>query len=1049
MNGADKVTDEHAGEPGLDVVLTGSGADARGRLEGTKLTVLAGSRARATEVPSVSDGVRRRRRELVETGVLRLDRDDLVVEVDYEFDSPSGAAMVLMGRQANGWREWRLADGRAIDELRIAPAGEREHSFRRRWYEVHVRHLEADRDGIAQEARWQGNFTASAAEVLSILAELELSRDVSAFVAALQQWAVKPTTPGFNGFSGQMLLNQLLKRTENEAELADVLIDVLRVPSDLDDARRKLDRIVAHIESIRVGAHPAPGHSPFFVSYFWGLQDETAWPTMWASAAAFTEYCTGQPLPSGPSNRYVAFVEFAAEMGGDYRQYLRVASWFEKSKPVILDQVLVDRCEFGLPKSVPTEALRNNADALVAVAGHIAAELADDVSASASRTLSPSKPGRFWAGDRGRSDLWASWRALDNGPGVRLWLTHTGLFIGLSPGMLRSGWFDEVWAEIEAQPLDDFERFDTRGSADDPDTAIVGGGSGSFIYARRYQPEQLADLDVRAEVTSIAAALQPLLDRTVAMATGDSAESTDDPLAAYVERFQNEQPRSSADEEANADRRRFAEMLAPDRIALTDIAELRLIWNTGRWGGPGVMPTLNRTIRDADAAEYDRIIDAFRYLCWGDDPDEVRIDKLLDDPKYKITGLGESVILKMLAICHPDRYIPVFPYSGANGKRMMLNALGLAETSGTRGEIQVGSNDTLRRRLDSYLPNDPWRMMQFLYWYTQLDDDDEQEKDVDVLDQLAEELLVDRSFLDDIVSLLEDKGQVIFYGPPGTGKTYLARRLAEVLASDPTRRSLVQFHPSTSYEDFFEGYRPEDTDDGAMSYRLTRGPLALIAQRAAGAPGKRHVMVIDELNRANLPRVFGELLFLLEYRNESVRTLYRPEDAFELPSNLWFIGTMNTADRSIALVDAALRRRFHFIPFFPNHGPMKGLLERWLERAGEPLWVGELVAKVNDQLAKDLGGPHLQIGPSYFMKPDMNRDSVRRIWEYNIEPFIEDQFFGDPQKMDTYRFEQVLESYLHDDVGIDTLEALEAVRSGEEIMPVDVDVDEGADIDGA
>jgi 5-methylcytosine-specific restriction enzyme B len=90
-------------------------------------------------------------------------------------------------------------------------------------------------------------------------------------------------------------------------------------------------------------------------------------------------------------------------------------------------------------------------------------------------------------------------------------------------------------------------------------------------------------------------------------------------------------------------------------------------------------------------------------------------------------------------------------------------------------------------------------------------------------------------------------------------------------------------------------------------------------------------MVIDELNRANLPRVFGELLFLLEYRNESVRTLYRPEDAFELPSNLWFIGTMNTADRSIALVDAALRRRFHFIPFFPNHGPMEGLLERWLE----------------------------------------------------------------------------------------------------------------------
>jgi 5-methylcytosine-specific restriction protein B len=1033
-----------------EVQLVADGVVARGRLEDSRVVVLAGSRGRTREAPSFPETLRRRRQELLSSGHLRLDGDDLVVEEDCAFDSPSTAAAVLRGIHVNGWKDWRLADGTPIDQLRDSPLDVREQAFRRRWYEAHLRRLEADLDGIAEADRWQGIFTASSDEAISILAELERSHDASAFVAALQQWAVKPTTAGFNGFSGQMMLNQLLKRTENETELADVLIDVLRVPGDLDDARRKLDRIVAHIESIRVGAHPAPGHSPFLLSYFWSLQDEAAWPTIWASAAAFTEYCTGQPLPSVPSDRYVAFVEVVGEMDSDFHRFIGVASWFEKAKPVILDQVLVDRCKFGLPRSVPAEALRNNADALVAVAAYLATELADDVSASASRTLSQSKPGRFWAGDRGRSDLWASWRAVDDGPSIRLWLTHAGLFIGVTPGLYRPGWIEEVGAAIEAHPLPGFERFDTRGSSDDPDTAIVGGRSGEFIYARRYEPEQLAALDVRAETTSIAAALQPLLDRLVAMATGDSAGSSDDPLASNVERFQNEQPRTNADDEANADRRRFAEMLAPDRIALTDIAELRQIWNTGRYGSPGVMPGLNRTIRDADAAEYDRIIDAFRYLCWGDDPDAVRIDRLLDDPEYKVSGLGESVILKMLAICHPEKFVPVYPFSGPKGKRVMLAALGMPEPSGTRGEMQVASNDAIRARLEPFFPNDPWRMMVFLYWFIEGGADIESEgDDVDVLDALAEELLVDRSFLDDIVSLLEDKGQVIFYGPPGTGKTYLARRLAEALASDPTRRSLVQFHPSTSYEDFFEGYRPEDTDDGAMSYRLTRGPLALIAQRAAGAPGKRHLMVIDELNRANLPRVFGELLFLLEYRNESVRTLYRPEDAFELSSNLWFIGTMNTADRSIALVDAALRRRFHFIPFFPNYGPMKGLLERWLEREGEPLWVGELVAKVNDQLAKDLGGPHLQIGPSYFMKSGLDRDSVRRIWEYNIEPFIEDQFFGDPQKMDTYRFEQVLDSYLHDDVGIDTLEALEAARSGEEIVPVDVDVDEGADIDGA
>jgi 5-methylcytosine-specific restriction protein B len=283
--------------------------------------------------------------------------------------------------------------------------------------------------------------------------------------------------------------------------------------------------------------------------------------------------------------------------------------------------------------------------------------------------------------------------------------------------------------------------------------------------------------------------------------------------------------------------------------------------------------------------------------------------------------------------------------------------------------------------------------------------------EADPLDELAEELLVDRRFLGDMVALLEDKGQVILYGPPGTGKTYLARKLAEALVSDPARRALVQFHPSTSYEDFFEGYRPEASVEGDMTYRLTPGPLALLAARAADAPGKRHIMIIDEINRANLPKVLGELLYLFEYRDEQVRTLYRPDDPFELPKDVWFIGTMNTADRSIALIDAALRRRFNFVPVFPNHGPMAGLLDRWLSAKDEPAWVGELVAMVNDELTEALGGPHLQLGPSHFMKPGLDEETLRRIWQYNIEPFIEDQFFGDPAQIDHFRFDTVMRRY--------------------------------------
>ncbi|HEX2028085.1 MAG TPA: AAA family ATPase [Nitriliruptorales bacterium] len=199
------------------------------------------------------------------------------------------------------------------------------------------------------------------------------------------------------------------------------------------------------------------------------------------------------------------------------------------------------------------------------------------------------------------------------------------------------------------------------------------------------------------------------------------------------------------------------------------------------------------------------------------------------------------------------------------------------------------------------------------------------------LEAAAGELHVPLAWLQRVERLLRDKRQVVFYGPPGTGKTYIAQRLAEALAPDPARRVLVQFHPSTSYEDFFEGYRPRIDDAGEMVYKLVEGPLPKIAVAAASDPDYDHVLVVDEINRANLPRVLGELLFLVEYRDRAITTLYRPDEPFSLPANLLLVGTMNTADRSIALIDAALRRRFHFVAMFPDAPPIDGLLARWTE----------------------------------------------------------------------------------------------------------------------
>ncbi len=280
------------------------------------------------------------------------------------------------------------------------------------------------------------------------------------------------------------------------------------------------------------------------------------------------------------------------------------------------------------------------------------------------------------------------------------------------------------------------------------------------------------------------------------------------------------------------------------------------------------------------------------------------------------------------------------------------------------------------------------------------------------LQSAAEKLLCEVSDLQEIVDLLEDKGQVILYGPPGTGKTYLAQELAEALVPDERARSLVQFHPAYSYEDFFEGYRPVVDEKKQMTYELTPGPLAELADSAAEYPEQQHVMVIDEINRANLPRVLGELLFLLEYRDKSIQVMNRTESNFNLPKNLWFIGTMNTADRSIALIDAAMRRRFHFVPFFPEREPTKSLLRKWISMyAPGQAWVVNLVSAVNDELAKALGGEHLQLGPSHFMRTDLDDGGFERVWRYNIEPFVEDQLFGNPDKINRFRLEAVLQRH--------------------------------------
>lgn len=277
-------------------------------------------------------------------------------------------------------------------------------------------------------------------------------------------------------------------------------------------------------------------------------------------------------------------------------------------------------------------------------------------------------------------------------------------------------------------------------------------------------------------------------------------------------------------------------------------------------------------------------------------------------------------------------------------------------------------------------------------------DEESVDDDARTLSDLSSELYLDPTFLEDTVSLLSDKRQAIFYGPPGTGKTFVARKLADWLAGSPDRVSLVQFHPSYSYEDFIEGLRPKD---GTAGFHLVKGPLVKLAARAQTDPTHDYVLIVDEINRGNVARVFGELYFLLEYRNEAIRLLYS-EEPFRLPHNLLIIGTMNSADRSVAVLDGALRRRFYFRHFDTTSEPIADVLPRYLaHRHPDLAWLGDVVARAN-QLLDD---PAVAIGPSHFIRENLDETWIERIWRAAVLPTLGDYFYGQPDRLKLFDLE--------------------------------------------
>ena len=271
------------------------------------------------------------------------------------------------------------------------------------------------------------------------------------------------------------------------------------------------------------------------------------------------------------------------------------------------------------------------------------------------------------------------------------------------------------------------------------------------------------------------------------------------------------------------------------------------------------------------------------------------------------------------------------------------------------------------------------------------------------LSYVAAETNIPESTLEQWIAAIERKGQAILYGPPGTGKTYVAKRLARFLSESGGGGLVqtIQFHPAYGYEDFIRGIRPRtDEETEELRYEYVSGAFMSFCEKAEQMGEEtRGVMIIDEINRADLARVFGELMYLLEYREEKVRIAGGKE--FAIPLNVRIIGTMNTADRSIALVDHALRRRFAFLELKPDYD-LLGRYHARHETGFDASGLVEILKRINTAIAD----PHYAIGISYFLDRQI-RETIEQVWKTEIEPYLVEHFFDQPTMMEGFRWERI------------------------------------------